>query len=126
MVLITADPIDPHSAYDMIAGKGAGSVLFHYALVKAQVGKDGVTSHISYAVAGDAEEEMRKISEDITAAWNIGDILLIRRIGKLGIGEIISLVAASSAASEDAFAACKSGISRLKKMRNIIKDEVCG
>ena len=29
-------------------------------------------------------------------------------------------------ASEDAFAACKSGIGRLKKMRCIVKNEVCG
>ena len=49
-----------------------------------------------------------------------------RRTGRLGIGEIISLVAVSSPSSEDAFAACKAGIGQLKKMRKIIKNEVCG
>jgi molybdopterin synthase catalytic subunit len=126
MVLITTDPINPHDAYDMIASKSAGSVLFHYAVVKAQEGKGGVTSHIEYAMAGDAEEELRKIAEEIVGSRGIEDILLIRRIGRLGIGEIISLVAVSSPASEDAFAACKFGIGRLKKMRSIVKNEVCG
>ena len=126
MVLITTNPIDPHGAYDMIASKNAGSVLMHYAVVKAQTGKEGVTCHINYAVAGDAEDELRSIAEEMTAAWDIEDILIIRRIGRLAIGEIISLVAASSPASEDAFAACKSGIGRLKKMRSIVKNEVCG
>jgi molybdopterin synthase catalytic subunit len=126
MVLITTDPIDPKGSYDLIASKSAGSVLFHYAVVKAQEGKGGVTCHIEYAVAGDAEEELRTIAGDMTTAWEIEDILLMRRIGRLGIGEIISLVAVSSPASEDAFAACKFGIGRLKKMRSIVKNEVCG
>jgi len=48
---------------------------------------------------------------------------MIRRTGCLGIGEIISLVAASSPNSEDAFEACKLGISRMKKMTTIHKTE---
>jgi molybdopterin synthase catalytic subunit len=126
MVLITTDPIDPHGAYDMIASKSAGSVLIHYAVVKAQEGKGGVTCHIEYAVAGDAEDELRTIAKDIVGSRGIEDVLLIRRIGRLGIGEIISLVATSSPSSEGAFAACKYGIGRLKKMHSIVKNEVCG
>ncbi|HEX2770678.1 MAG TPA: molybdenum cofactor biosynthesis protein MoaE [Geobacteraceae bacterium] len=126
MVLITTDPIDTHGAYDMIASKSAGSVLFHFAVVKAQEGKGGVTCHIEYDVAGDAENELRTIAKEIAGSRGIEDILLIRRIGRVGVGEIISLVAASSPSSEDAFAACKSGIGRLKKMRSIVKNEVCG
>ena len=125
MVLITSDPIDPHGAYDLIASKSAGSVLFHYAVVKAQKGNKGVTCHIEYALAGDAENELRTIAGEIADAWDIEDLLLVRRIGRLGVGEIISLVAASSPSSEDAFAACKYGIGRLKKMRSIAKNEVC-
>jgi molybdopterin synthase catalytic subunit len=42
------------------------------------------------------------------------------------VGGIISLVAVSSPSSEDAFAACRFGIGRLKKMSTIGKKEVCG
>jgi molybdopterin synthase catalytic subunit len=126
MVLITTDLIDPRGSYDLIASNRAGSVLIHYAVVKAQESKEGVTCHIEYTVAGDAEEELRTIAGEIADSWDIEDLLLIRRIGRLGVGEIISLVASSSPASEDAFAACKFGIGRLKKMRCIKKNEVCG
>ncbi len=126
MVMITAHPIDPRSAYDLIAKESAGSVLFHFAVVKAQKGHDGVTRHIEYARQGNTEDELTAIADEIRAEWNIEDILLIRRIGRVGIGEIISLVAVSSPSSEDAFAACKFGIARLKKMRCIAKNEVCG
>jgi len=126
MVLITTDPIDPRDAYDMIASKSAGSVLFHYAVVKKQESAGGTTCHVDYSMSGNAEEELRMIAGKAAESWSIEDILLIRRIGRVCIGEIISLVAVSSPASEDAFSACKFGIGRLKKMRCIVKSEVCG
>ncbi len=126
MVQLTYEPIDPRGAYDLIASKTAGSVLFHYAVVKAREGLGGVTCHIEYSPAGDAEEELATIAAEICGSCAIEDIVLIRRVGRVGTGEIISLVAASSPSSEDAFAACKLGISRLKKMRCIAKNEVCG
>jgi molybdopterin synthase catalytic subunit len=126
MVLITNDPIDPSKVYDLIASENSGSVLFHYAVVKAQEGDGGVTCHIIYSLTGNAEDELGLIAGEIGETWEIEDSLLIRRIGRVGIGEIISLVAVSSPSSEDAFAACKFGIGRLKKMSTIGKKEVCG
>lgn len=126
MVLITADLIDPRKAYALIAKKNSGSVLFHYAVVKEQEGHGGVTRHIDYAVTGDAEEELRTIAGEIAASWKIEDMLLIRRTGRVGVGEIISLVAVSSSSSEDAFAACRYGLGSIKNMQSILKNEVCG
>jgi molybdopterin synthase catalytic subunit len=51
------------------------------------------------------------------------DVLLIRWTGCLAVGEIISLVAVSSPSSEDAFEACKFGISRMNEMSAITKIE---
>ena len=66
----------------------------------------------------------RKIIANQEEKWQIEDLLLIRRVGLLGIGDIISLVAVSSPNSEDAFAACRLGIRRLKKMVSIVKKEL--
>jgi len=126
LILITTDTIDPREAYALIAKKSSGSVLLHYAVVRKMEGPDGLTCHIDYSMVGDCEDELQMISGDIAASWKIEDLLLIRRIGRVGVGEIISLVAVSSSSSEDAFAACKTGLARLKKMRSIVKNEVCG
>jgi molybdopterin synthase catalytic subunit len=85
-----------------------------------------VTCHIEYSAIGNVEEELVLIAGEMGESWEIEDSLLIRRIGRVGIGEIISLVAVSSPASEDAFAACRFGIGRLKKMTTIGKKEFCG
>jgi molybdopterin synthase catalytic subunit len=127
MVRITSEPIDPAKVYAELSAQGAGSVLFHFAVVKPQAGSEGgTTSYIDYGTDGDAEAELRGIADELAASFTLVDTLLIRRTGRLGLGEIISLAAASSPNSEDVFAACKLGISRLRKMKTIVKKEVCG
>jgi molybdopterin synthase catalytic subunit len=125
MVLtVTHEPIDPGTAYNRLANKRAGSVVFHYAVVKAQKGEGGITSCIEYAATPEADAELAAIAADLLDSGQLEDLLLIRRVGCLGIGDIISLVAASSPNSTDAFAACQQGISRMKKMATIVKKEI--
>jgi molybdopterin synthase catalytic subunit len=125
MVKITTEPIDPSQVHSMISSRGAGSVVFHYAIVKPMAGAGGTTSFIDYSSSGDTDAELNDIDGSLSAEFDVEDVLLIRRTGRIGLGEIISLVAASSSNSEDAFAACKTGLSRLKKMKTIAKNEVC-
>jgi molybdopterin synthase catalytic subunit len=123
MVLVTADPINPSEQYALISAKASGSVVFHYAVVKEQTGVGKATTCIDYQFSPDAEKEMSFIAEEIKNKWQVEDLLLIRRSGCLSVGEIISLAAASSPASEDAFDSCRYGISRLKKMTTVVKRE---
>ena len=124
MVLaITREPIDPAQAYSRIASERAGSVVFHYAVVKEQSGAGGVTSCIDYAATAEVKLELAAIAAELQDEWSLEDLLLIRRVGCLGVGDIISLIAASSPNSEDAFAACRDGIRRMKKMSTIVKQE---
>jgi len=123
MIMTTNDTINPEIAYELIGKTNAGSVVLHYAVVKEQTGGDRPTTCIDYRSEGDTEAELSGIAADLKAALTLEDVLLIRRTGCLQVGEIISLVAASSPNSEDAFEACRQGIGRLKKMATIKKQE---
>ncbi len=123
MVLVTTSPINPSDSYPLLSSVSSGSVVLHYAVVKEQTGIGKVTSCISYRFSPEAVEEMNGIAEELKKDWRLEDVLMIRREGCLGVGEIISLVAASSPASEDAFQACMQGISRMKKMNSVTKSE---
>jgi len=123
-LMITHEPIDSAAAYNLISKDHAGSIVFHYAVVKEQKGHNGVTTGIEYQATGDSEAELREIAAELKEKWSIEDLVLIRRVGCLGIGDIISLVAVSSPNSEDAFASCRHGISRMKKMATIRKNEI--
>ncbi len=125
MVLAVTDkPIDPLEAYGRISTKRAGSVVFHYAVVKELKNETGSTSCIEYRADAGAELELAAIAAELQEKWQIEDLMLIRRVGCLGIGDIISLVAVNSPNSEDAFAACRHGISRLKRMTTFNKKEI--
>jgi len=123
MVKLVDGPIYPATVYNSICSAFSGSVVLHYAIVKKQAGSGKSTTAIEYSANGDPLQELEEIAAEIERRCKLEDILLIRRIGCLGVGDIISLVAASSPNSEDAFAACKHGISRLKKMSTITKTE---
>jgi molybdopterin synthase catalytic subunit len=124
MVIITENPIDPATAFNLIGTEHAGSAVFHYALVKENTGSEKPTSCINYQQSGDMITEMEDIARNLHDKWSLDDVLLVRRTGCLTVGEIISLVAASSPNSADAFEACQHGIRRLKKMATVEKDEI--
>jgi molybdopterin synthase catalytic subunit len=123
MVKLVENPIDPVEVYKSICSVFSGSVVFHYAIVKKQAGSGKSTTCIEYRAQGETHQELEGIAWELENRWKLEDVLLIRRTGCLEVGEIISLVAASSPNSEDAFEACKHGISRLKKMSTIFKSE---
>lgn len=124
MVKIIEDPINPSEMYGLIGKKISGSIVLHYAVVKENNDPVRRTSCIGYSAVGDAEEELAGIAAELKDRWNLEDVLLVRRTGCLDVGDIISLVAASSPNSEDAFEACKFGINRLKRMTAIKKQEM--
>jgi molybdopterin synthase catalytic subunit len=102
--------------FERVRKSEAGSVLLHYAVVKSQA-RDRVSAGIHFEKAGDLEGELRALAADIKQRWKIEDVLLVRRIGTLEIGDIISLIAVSSPDSNDAFEACRYGLGKCKKCR---------
>lgn len=126
MVYVVNEPIRPEEMYEKIAKETAGSVLLHYAVVKETPINEAGTRGVEYHRNGDMENEMAGIIEQLKSRWQLEDALLVRRLGCLKTGEIISLIAVSSPNSADAFAACQHGISLLKKMTTFAKSEYCG
>jgi molybdopterin synthase catalytic subunit len=126
MINVVNTPIEPSESFAGIAKNASGSVLLHYAVVKEDICPDGTksTCHVEYRQNGDVAAELKMISDEIKAQWNVEDMALVRRIGCLSVNDIISMVAVSSPNSRDAFEACRHGVERLKKMTTIIKEEV--
>lgn len=124
MVTVCNEPINPSEAYGLIEKRSSGSIVLHYAVVKENTGGEKLTSSIDYRSEGNTAGELAGIADELKARWNLEDVLLVRRTGCLRVGDIISLVAASSPNSMDAFEACQHGISRLKKMTTIKKQEM--
>jgi len=124
MIQIVSEAIDPQQSYWQLQHRGAGSVLFHYAVVKADGGSGRTSCAVDYRTAPETQAELEEIAAALEARWPLEGVLLQRRSGRLAVGEIISLVAVAAEASADAFAACQMGLELLKKMQTIRKQEV--
>lgn len=122
MEIVTTKVINTNAIYDRIQKQTSGSVVLHFAVVREKTGNE-TTSHVELKRNGDIKSELRSITEAIYKKWQVEDVLIIRRLGILKVGEVISLVAASSPHREDAFDACRFGVESLKKMKTIAKTE---
>jgi len=123
MIEITDKPINPNEIFKKISHKNSGSVVFHFGVVKEAVGGKR-TKGIRFAPKGDLEGELKTLEASLRKNWNVEDVLIIRRMGELHIGDIILLAAVSAEGREDAFAACRGAVEGCKKIKNIAKKEL--
>jgi len=123
MNIVTEKSLVPDELFERLRKGNSGSVIFHYAVVKNKV-EAKVSSGIRFERCGDMEAEMSEIEADIRNRWDIDDILLVRRIGHLRVGDLISLVAVSAGTSRHAFETCQYGLERIRKMTSLKKKEL--
>jgi len=122
MEIITTDHINSNEIYDKIKKETVGSVVLHFAVVRERTGAQ-ITRTIEFQPTGDTASELKSIADNMRNRWQLEDVLIIRRIGILHVGDIMSLIAASAPHREDAFDACRYGVESLKQMRTIKKTE---
>jgi len=72
---------------------------------------------------GMAEKKLADIRERALSNFNIIEMAIVHRIGKIEIGEDIVLIAAASAHRNDSFMACEWAITELKRVTPIWKRE---
>ncbi len=70
-----------------------------------------------------ALKEMEKIRQEIQTEWDLEDVAIVHRIGRVDIGEISLVVAVASPHRKEAFQACHEAVDRLKERVPIWKKE---
>ena len=86
---------------------------------------DEVTVFLDYeAYPPMAEKKLAEIEAEVRARWPVGEIAMVHRLGRLGVGEISVAVAVSTPHRADAFAACRFAIDTLKELVPIWKKDV--
>ena len=122
MIITTAEPIDPREVYERIERNNSCSVVIRCAVVR-ETAADRTTQSIEVHRAGDVEAELKSIADDMRSRWRLENALIIRRLGVLRAGDVMSLVAAIAPRREQAFHACRYGVENLKNMRSISETE---
>jgi molybdopterin synthase catalytic subunit len=123
MVELTDTPIEPMRIFQRLSNQDAGSVVVHFGLVKP-VAEERSTRGIRFAPDGDLMNELRALEAELRAGWKVTDVLLVRRMGELPVGEIILAAAVAAPGREAAFGACRDAVEGFKKMKHLRKQEL--
>lgn len=121
---ITRDPLDPTALHQLVLSPQAGAVSLFVGVVRDNnLGRD--VDYLEYdAYPAMATRVMRQIASEIRERWDVLDIAMQHRIGRLEIGEASVAVAVASAHRAQGIEACHYGIDRLKAIVPIWKKEV--
>jgi molybdopterin synthase catalytic subunit len=122
---ITPDPISADDVIARLADPAVGAVATFVGVVRGET--DGrQTLHLEYeAYPAMAEAGLAQIGDEVQERWpSIRQVAIVHRVGRLEIGEIVTVIAVSAAHRPEIFDALRFCIDRLKKIVPIWKKEV--
>ena len=121
---LTADPLSVDAVVDEVRTDEAGGIAVFVGTTRVE-SRDRRVVHLEYeAYEGMAEQVMAEIAEELKKRYDVREIAIHHRTGRVGIGEASVAIAVSAAHRQDALAACKDAIDTLKERVPLWKKEV--
>ena len=123
MIEITHKPISPEEVVNKTKGDNSGCVVTYVGLIRNQSQGKTVLAVEYNDSEGKAESVLREIAGIAKNRWQVNNIAISHRVGKLGVGEINLVVAVASAHRTEGFAACQYIIDQFKQKLPTQKSE---
>jgi len=123
VIRITDKPISPELVVNKIKTDSSGCVLAYIGLIREQSRGKQVLSVEYKDAKGTAEDSLQQIATEVRQKWQLNDIAICHRVGKLNVGDINLVIAVASAHRQEAFAACQYAIDCFKQVLPTHKTE---
>ena len=123
MERVTRDPLDPARLLAEARRDGDGGLTLFVGVVRDNADGRAVTEMEYEAYEPMAEKEMERIEADLAVRFPDVRLVMRHRIGRLLVGEVAVVVAASAPHREEAFACCRAGIEEIKARVPVWKRE---
>ena len=115
MIGITEKSISPELVVNDVKTDGSGCVVTYVGLIRNYSRGKQVLSVEYEDVGGKAEDRLREIASEIEQKWQLNNIAICHRVGKLKVGDINLVVAIAAAHRPEGFAACQYAIDQFKQ-----------
>jgi len=115
MIEITDKPISPEQVIDKVKTDSSGCVVTYIGLIRQYSQGKPVVSVEYQDPKANAVNRLREIASKAKQKWQINNIAISHRIGKLRVGDINLVVAVATAHREEGFAACQYAIDQFKQ-----------
>jgi molybdopterin synthase catalytic subunit/molybdopterin converting factor small subunit len=121
---LSKGPLSLEAAVDEVRSDEAGAIATFTGTTRVH-SRDRTVRHLDYdAYEEMAEQVMARIAADLKNRYDILEIAIHHRTGRVEIGEASVVIAVSAKHRQDALAACKDAIDTLKEQVPLWKKEV--
>jgi molybdopterin synthase catalytic subunit/molybdopterin converting factor small subunit len=121
---LTAEPVSLAAVVDEVRSDGAGAIATFIGTTRVE-SRGRTVEHLDYeAYEGMAENVMAEIASSLKQRYDLCEIAIHHRTGRVEIGEASVVIAVSAPHRQDALAACKDAIDTLKEQVPLWKKEV--
>jgi molybdopterin synthase catalytic subunit len=117
------DPLDPRGVERQVADPAAGAVVTFTGSVRDHARGRAVVALDYEAYAPAAEKMLARIGDEIAERWGLERVAIVHRVGRLSVGEASVVIAVAAPHRDEAFAACRHAIERIKQIVPIWKRE---
>ena len=124
MIEVTESPLSLEAIINEVRREDYGAVVSFMGTVRALSQGKKVLSLEYEAYKEMVEKKLQEIIGEISKKWQLQDIAICHRIGKLKVGEIAVVIAVAAPHRRGAFDACQYAINRLKEIAPIWKREI--
>jgi molybdopterin synthase catalytic subunit len=122
--VLTEEPIDPGVVVEQVADHAAGGIATFIGTTRAH-SRGRTVLYLEYeGYAGMAEKVMAELAAELKQRYELCEVAIAHRTGRVDIGGISVAIAVSAPHRQDALAACKDAIDRLKEIVPLWKKEV--
>ena len=123
MIEITSKPISPERIINQIKTDSSGCVATYVGLIR-NLSQGKAVASVEYEDTKDnAADGLKAIAAEIRQKWQVENIAICHRVGKLEVGDINFMVAIASAHRREGFAACSYAVDRFKELLPTKKTE---
>ena len=124
MVKVTEVLVSPQLLLDSLKTDSSGSIVMHLGIVRPDSNGRKVVSIEYEADINASERELSNIANEILTRWEMQDIALYRRVGKLNLGDVILIAAVSAPHRKEAFEACDYAVECMRSMKSVRRKEI--
>ena len=116
LIKITSVPLHPEPIVNSIRKDDNGAIITFIGTVRNTSQDGNKVTFLEIAPRGkDAEAKLKEVETDICQKWQLQDIAIYRRVGRLKVGEIALVVAISAPHRQEAFQACQYAVDMIKQ-----------
>jgi len=115
MIELTSSPIFPEPIVSRLRNDACGAIVTFVGTVRNSTQGKKVAFLEIKPCGENAEIELGKIASEIGKRWQLQNVAICRRIGKLKVGEIALVIAIASPHREEAFEACRYAVDSIKR-----------